>query len=140
MFQNYFVRIKVKLNTDLSHYRSGLTYGLEGYTIGNAYQSDTYNAVIDVYFKDIGTVSVVLDKLDIIDDEYIKFLEKKEEKFLNSLKKSKDIIKYVGPKGGFKHLDFTLDKEIFSIYDRSRGLKIESHLEKLNKTIKEEVI
>ena len=64
----------------------------------------------------------------------------KEEKFLNSLKKSKDIIKYVGPKGGFKHLDFTLDKEIFSIYDRSRGLKIESHLEKLNKTIKEKVI
>ena len=81
MFQNYFVRIKVKLNTDLSHYRSGLTYGLEGYTIGNAYQSDTYNAVIDVYFKDIGTVSVVLDKLDIIDDEYIKFLEKRKKSF-----------------------------------------------------------
>ncbi len=54
MFGDYMVSIKVRLNSDLSYYFPGLTCGLVGYTLGNAYKSDTYTAVIDVYFEEYG--------------------------------------------------------------------------------------
>lgn len=60
MFGNYMVSIKVRLNSDLSYYFPGLTCGIVGYTLGNAYKSDTYTAVIDVYFEEYGVATVVL--------------------------------------------------------------------------------
>lgn len=51
VFQNCFVRIKVKLNSDLTNYETGLICGLEGFTLGNAYKDDIDTAVIDVYFE-----------------------------------------------------------------------------------------
>lgn len=141
MFQDYFVRIKVKLNSDLDHYRFGLSCGLIGYTLGNPYKDDTYTAVIQVYFEEIDAIiPVVLDKLDIIDDEYLKFLKKRESQCLKSLKNATDIIKYVGPRGGFKKLSFTLGKERLVFTERTMALKIEKQLNQFQKTIKMETI
>lgn len=140
MFQDYLVRIKVRLNSDLSHYRPGLVMGLEGYTFGNPYQSDTYDAVINVEFENYGSASIVIDKLDIIDEEYLEFLKKRENDFLDSLKDATNIKKYIGPRGGFKRLEFNLKKEQFRFCDRNTSSKIEEHLRKLSKDIKEEVI
>jgi len=141
MFQDYFVRIKVRLNSDLNHYINGLVCGLEGYTLGNAYKDDTYTAVIDVYFEKIDCiVPVVLDKLDIIDEEYLSFLKERENKCLEELKNATDIIKYVGPRGGFKKLSFTLGKEKLNFIDRTKALKIEKQLVLFDKSIENKII
>lgn len=140
MFQNYLIRIKVELNSDLTHYLSKLTQGLIGYTIGNAYKSDTYTAVIDVSFENGVTAPITLDKLTIIDEEYLTFLEKRERKFLDSLANATNIIKKVGPKGGFKKLTFKYDFGEMDIYNRSQAEKIINEFEKLKKEIKEVII
>ncbi len=141
MFQDYFIRIKVKLNSNLEHYKEGLVCGLEGYTIGNAYKDETYTAVIDVYFEKIDClIAIVLDKLVIIDKEYLSFLEKKEMECFEKLKDATNIIKYVGPRGGFKKLSFTLGKENVNLTGRDIALKVEQQLIQFHKTIENEII
>lgn len=137
MFQDYLIRIKVKLNSDLTHYLPRLTKDLVGYTMGNAYKSDTYTAVVDVSFENGMTASITLDKLTIIDEEYLAFLEKREQKFLDSLTTATNIIKKVGPRGGFKSLTFKYDFGKLEIYNRSQAEKIINKFEKLKKEIKE---
>ncbi len=140
MFGEFLVPIKVRLNSDLSYYFPGLTSGLEGYTLGNAFKSDTYTAVINVYFEGYGAATVVLDKLEIIDEEYLTFLKKREEAFLKSLKDVKEIVKKVGPKGGFKELKFVSSFGNVAIYEKKDADKIEAALIKLGKEIKKEII
>lgn len=140
MFQNYLVRIKVKLNSDLTHYMSSLEAGLVGYTMGNAYKDDTYTAVIDVSFENGTTASITLDKLDIIDEDYLNFLKNKEEEFLNSLTSATNIVKRVRPRGGFKKLTFEYDLGSLTFYDRESASKVIEKLEELGKEIKEEIV
>lgn len=140
MFGNYMVSIKVRLNSDLSYYFPGLTCGIVGYTLGNAYKSDTYTAVIDVYFEEYGVATVVLDKLDIIDEEYLAFLKKKEKEFLKQLESAHTIEKKIGPKGGFKNLRFICSLGELSFYEKSKAERIEKVLKELGKEIKEVVI
>lgn len=140
MFGDYFVSIKVRLNSDLSHYMPGLTCGLEGYTLGNTFKGDTYNAVVNVYFENYGSASIVLDKLDIIDEEYLAFLKKREKEFFAQLKTADNIVKKVGPQGGFKKLSLTCFLGELSFYDKKQAQKIETALQELGKEIKEEII
>ena len=140
MFGEFLVPIKVRLNADLSYYFPGLTSGLEGYTMGNAFKSDTYTAVINVYFKGYGVATVVLDRLDIIDEEYLDFLKRREETFLKSLKDAKEIVKKVGPKGGFKELELFSSFGKITISDKKEADKTERALKQLEKEIKIEIV
>ncbi len=140
MFGEFLTPIKVRLNADLSYYFPGLTSGLEGYTMGNAFKSDTYTAVINVYFDGYGVATVVLDRLDIIDEEYLDFLKRREETFLKSLKDAKEIVKKVGPKGGFKELKLFSSFGKITISNKKEADKIERALKELKKEIKIEII
>ena len=141
MFQDYFVRIKVRLNTDLNRYMNGLSCGLEGYTLGNVYKENTYEPVINVYFEKINMVaSITLDNLDIIDKDYLAFLTKREKECLNEFSEATNIVKYVGPRGGFKRLTLTLKNEKMNFNNRTEASKIEKILLKFNKSIEEKII
>lgn len=140
MFGDYLVSIKVRLNSDLSYYFPGLTCGLEGYTIGNPFKGDTYDAVITVYFENYGMASIVTDRLEIIDEEYLAFLEIREKQFLSQLENASHIVKKVGPKGGFKSLTFTCSLGNLTFTDREKARKIETAFKEFGKDIEEVVI
>lgn len=99
--------IKVKLNTDLSRYGEGLLPGIEGYTIGQyGIWSRSSDRFIGVCFPGIATLDVLWQSLEIIDDEYLSKVALLREKEMAELKSARNVIKYVGPRGGFRRISY----------------------------------
>jgi len=140
MFGDFIVPIRVRLKCDLTHYCEGLTAGLLGYTYGNVLKGDSYTSVIYVHFDNGVSASIVLDKLEIIDEEYISFLKKREKQFLKSLENASDILKEVSSTGKFKELSFTCEFGAITIHDKTKALRVEEKLKKLKKKIQEKEI
>lgn len=101
-------RVKVRLKVDLTQYLKGLVAGSEGYTIGNyGMWSRANDNFIGVHFPGIGSLDVLWSSLEIIDEEYLKEVEERRKDKLEEYKSARNIVKYVGPRGGFKSLSFT---------------------------------
>ena len=137
-------KINVRLKVDLSEYLTGLTTGTEGYTIGNyGMWSRSNDNFTGVHFPGIGSLDVLWSSLEIIDEEYLKEAEELRRQKLEEYKSAKDIIKYVGPRGGFKYLSFTYSNLNGITVHYSNGFKQESeklieYFRELNLPITEE--
>lgn len=105
-------QIKVKLNSDLSRYEKGLLPGIEGYTIGQyGTWSRGSDRFIGVCFPGIATLDVLWESLEIIDDEYLKEVALIRKKEVADFKSARNVIKYVGPKGGFRYISYEYTSE-----------------------------
>ncbi len=108
--------VKVRLKVDLTKYKPGLVAGTEGTTIGNhdiwSRGSDRF---IGVHFPEKGTLDVLWESLDIIDEEDLKKPEQ-ENLQLEELKSATEVVKFVGPRGGFRYLSYT--------YTDSNGIQV----------------
>jgi len=120
-------RIKVKLKTDLSKYTSGLQPGVEGYTISQyGIWSRGSDRFIGVCFPGIATLDVLWESLEIIDKEYLEEIALHNKKHMEELKSAQNVIKYVGPKGGFRHLSYEYTTVEGNRSHASNGLKSEA--------------
>ena len=100
-------QIKVRLKADLTQYHPGLTLGVEGYTIGVYGEwSRNFDRFIGVCFPGIHTLDVAWDSLEIIDAEYLERLAKEKQEKMDVLKNARNVVRRVGPRGGFRHLAY----------------------------------
>lgn len=100
-------QIKVKLKTDLSKYAQGLLPGAEGYTIGQyGLWSRGSDRFIGVCFPEIATLDVLWNSIEIIDKDYLEESALLEKRQMEELKSAQNVVMYVGPKGGFRHLSY----------------------------------
>lgn len=100
--------IRVKLTVDLTKYASGLVAGTEGMTVGRqGMWSRGNDRFITVHFPGIATLDVLWDSLEIIDEAALQAIAREQEKEDLQLKSARDVIHYVGPKGGFRALSYT---------------------------------
>jgi hypothetical protein len=110
--------IKVRLKVDLTKYRTGLVPGTEGTTIGNyGIWSRGSDRFVGVHFPDKGALDVLWDSLEIIDEEYLKRNEEQRNRYFEKLKSATEVVKCVGPRGGFRHLSYT--------YTDSNGIQVQ---------------
>ncbi|HWO98313.1 MAG TPA: hypothetical protein VNM45_18665 [Bacillus sp. (in: firmicutes)] len=120
-------KIKVRLKTDLTKYLKGLVAGSEGHTVGRfGMWSRGNDNFIGVHFPGIGTLDVLWSSLEIIDEEYLKKAEERRKQRFEEYKSAKDIIKYVGSRGGFKGLSFSYRTLDGITVHYSNGFKQES--------------
>lgn len=132
-------RIKVRLKVDLTNYLSGLVIGTEGYTIGQyGMWSRGSDRFVGVDFPGRGKLDVLWESLEIIDEEYLRRALEAEKKWQEALKTAKNVVKRVGPRGGFRSLSFE--------YVNSDGIKgfystaFKSDADKLEELIAEQGI
>ncbi|MGD8449176.1 MAG: hypothetical protein PVF36_08070 [Desulfobacterales bacterium] len=120
-------RVKVRLKIDLTEYLRGLIAGSEGYTIGKYVMWSRVNDnFIGVHFPEIGSIDVLWSSLEIIDEEHLNEVETLRAQRLEECKSAKDIVKYIGPRGGFKYLSFHYTDSDGKIVHYSNGFKHES--------------
>lgn len=119
--------IQVRLKVDLTDYRKGLIAGSEGYTVGSyGSWSRSYDRFVGVHFPGIGTIDVLWKSLEIIDEEYLKELDEYRKKQTEELRNAKNVVKYIGPRGGFRHLSYEyIDSDGIKV-STSNGFKQES--------------
>jgi len=109
--------IKVRLKVDLTKYIPNLVEGSEGYTVPyGGIWSRASDRFVGVNFPGKGTLDVLWESLEIIDEEYLAEIKDREQKLLEELKTAYDVVRYIGPRGGFKCLTYT--------YIDSKGMKI----------------
>ncbi len=100
-------QIKVKLLVDLTRYADGLVEGSVGYTVGsNGMWSRANDNFVTICFPEIATLDVLWKSLEIIDEEYLKKAEEANKKWKEQLKSAKDVELHLGPRGGFRSLQF----------------------------------
>jgi hypothetical protein len=100
-------QIKVKLQTDLTKYAPGLVPGVEGHTIGqHGLWSRGSDRFIGVCFPGIAKLDVLWESIEIIDKEYLEEAALLNKKQMEELKSAQNVVKHVGPKGGFRHLSY----------------------------------
>lgn len=119
--------IKVALKVDLTKYRSGLVSGTEGTTVGTyGMWSRGSDRFIGVHFPGKGTLDVLWDSLEIIDEEYLKRVEERRNTHLEELKSATRVVKHVGPRGGFINLSYTYTNSNGSLIHVSKGFRKEA--------------
>ncbi len=131
-------RIKVRLNTDLTNYGSGLKKGIEGYTIESCGMwSRSNDRFVSVCFPNIQTLDVLWKSLDIIDEDFLKRREAEKERFLEELKTATNVEKHLGPRGGFRCLSYQCGNKSVSNYFKNEALEIEKVLKNYGIEIQE---
>lgn len=99
--------IRVSLKVDLTKYGKGLVPGTEGYTIEPCgIWSRNNDNFVSVCFPGVKTLDVLWTSLEIIDDQYLEEISTLKKEQVEELKSATNIIKYVGPRGGFRHLRY----------------------------------
>lgn len=130
------MKIKVRLKVDLTQYHSGLIPGLEGYTIGQSGEwSRNFDRFVGVCFPGVHTLDVLWESLEIIDEDYLQLSAKKKEKKLELLRSARNVVKCLGPRGGFRSLSFEYNEETGNVVYESVAWKQEA--EELEKHFKE---
>jgi len=99
--------IKVRLTQDLTRYHPELVSGVEGVTVGQyGMWSRGSDRFVGVRFPEIGTFDILCEKLEIIDEEYLAEAEERDKRKWELLKNAKNVVRTIGPKGGFKYLSY----------------------------------
>lgn len=112
-------QIKVKLLVDLTKYANGLVEGTQGYTVGSkGTWSSANDNFVTVCFPGIATLDVLWKSLEIIDEEYLKESKETNKKWIEQLKTAKSVELHIGPRGGFRSLQFEYlgDNNVVSYY------------------------
>jgi hypothetical protein len=98
------VNLKVRLTTDLTRYHPSLRPGVEGFAIGPygmwSRDSDRFTGV---RFPQT-TIDVLWSGLEVIDEEYLQAKEEERQQALREAAHAADVVRYVGPRGGFRYL------------------------------------
>ena len=100
-------QIPVRLKAGLTRYHPGLTPGVEGYTIG-AYGtwSRGSDRFVGICFPGIITLDVLWEGLEVIDPKHLAEAKKaaaiREQEWLRAT----NVVKHLGPNGGFKSLSY----------------------------------
>ncbi|WP_209435643.1 MULTISPECIES: hypothetical protein [Paenibacillus] len=140
-----YERIQVKLKVNLTQYLKGLIVGTEGYTIGNyGMWSRSNDNFTGVDFPGLGKLDVLWSSLEIVDRKYLEKMEDEKKKRLEEYKSARNIIKYVGPRGGFKYLSFEYTDSNGIGVHYSNGFKQESeriieYFKEMNYSIEEKL-
>jgi len=99
--------IKVRLTQDLTRYHPGLVPGVEGVTVGQyGLWSRGSDRFVGVRFPDIGPFDILWDSLEIVDKEYLTEAAERDKRKWELLKLAKNVVRTVGPKGGFRHISY----------------------------------
>lgn len=116
--------IKVRLTTDLTKYNKSLVPGVEGYTIGKyGIWSRGSDRFIGINFPGITTLDVLWESLEIIDKKYLEEISCREHELLDELKSATDVVKYIGPRGGFRYLSYSYTDKNGIHVSASNGFK-----------------
>ncbi|MCQ1528306.1 hypothetical protein [Lutispora saccharofermentans] len=119
--------IRVKLKSDLTRYADGLLPGIEGYTIGRyGIWSRGSDRFVGVTFPGIATLDILWSSLEIVDDAYLKRVDQHQEEVKEELKTAKDVVKVIGPKGGFRYLSYSYTNKNGISCNTSMGFKTEA--------------
>lgn len=125
--ENIMERIRVKLKSDLTRYANGLLPGIDGYTIGRyGIWSRGADRFIGVTFPGIATLDVLWSSLEIVDDAYLKKVDQRQGKVNEELKTAKDVIKVIGPRGGFRYLSYRYTSKDGISCNTSMGFKTDA--------------
>ncbi len=128
---------KVKLKVDLTRYADGLVEGTEGETIGTyGMWSRGSDRFVGVRFPGIATLDVLWESLEIIDEDFLKRREEEKQRFKEKLKTAYDIEKHIGPRGGFRCLNYRYDGGSVSNYFKDESEEIEKIFNEYGKEIK----
>lgn len=105
---DFFRSVRVKLKDDLTRYHPTLVVGLEGMTVPAvsmwARSSDRF---CGVRFPSV-TLDVLWSGIEIVDAEYLAEAAKKKAAVLEMIKATtKEAVKHLGPRGGFRSLSFS---------------------------------
>ena len=99
--------IKVRLKVSLTQYHPALVADSEGVTVGaSGMWSRGSDRFVGVRFPTAGTFDILWDSLEIVDEQYLAERAAREQKKWEQLKEATDVVRYVGPKGGFKYLGY----------------------------------
>lgn len=71
-----------------------------------------------MHFPEKGTLDVLWESLEIIDEEYLKRVKEQENTHFEELKSATEVVKFIGPRGGFRYLSYT--------YTDSNGIQIQT--------------
>ena len=132
--------VKVRLKVDLTSYQSGLVVGTEGVTIGRyGIWSRNRDDFVGVKFP-TGTLDVLIDSLEIIDDAYIKKLDELKKKKMEDLKTATDIVLSLGIRGGFKYLSYKYIGGSCGNGFKKESEELIEYFKSLGKEIKTEIV
>jgi len=97
---------------------------------------------VTVCFPGIATLDVLWQSLEIIDEEYLKKVEEENKKWKEQLKTAKCVELHLGPRGGFRTLQFEYrdDNKVvchYAIGFKNKADKIIEFFKENNISIKE---
>jgi hypothetical protein len=122
-----YPRIRVRLTVDLTRYHPRLVPGVEGYTVGEyGMWSRGSDHFVGVAFPGIGTFDILRESLDIIDEAYLAEAARREAERWEALKSAKNVVKGVGPRGGFRYLSYEYTDQKGVRHHTSTGSREES--------------
>jgi len=136
------LKVKVRLIHDLSRYNSELKIGTEGFTVeAEGMMSRSNDNFVSVFFPGIETRDIMWRSLEIIDENFLAAREKEKQEELDGLKEAYDVVKTIGPKGGFRNISYLYVNSSGKVSRVSKNNKIEAEviesiLNQLNITIK----
>ena len=109
-------RIKVKLIADLTKYHPGLTPGVEGYTVADfGLWSRGSDRFVGATFPGVTTLDVLWESLEITDEVYLAEAKRREAERLRELESAKNVVKTVGPRGGFRYISYEYTNQYTSV-------------------------
>ena len=128
--------LKVKLVHDYTKYNEKLEKGIEGIALETPeIQSERSpeDNFVKVRFDGVTEVDVLWRGLEIIDEEYLSKKQAEKDAYYESVKCAINIVNTIGPKGGFKKLEFDCvdGAEVHTVIeDKEQG---EEHIEYFKK-------
>ena len=133
--------IKVRLTTDLTRYHPKLQVGAEGYTVGvYGMWSRGSDRFIGVRFPEAGTFDILWQSLEIIDEEFQRDAAEHKQKKQELLKQASNVVKAVGPRGGFRYLSYQYPEGHISTSDRAEAEQLLALFTQYGIPVREEVI
>lgn len=105
-------RVKVRLKEDVDEYEGTFLAGSEWFTSGKNCQPPRHNGYVSIKFPKRAR-DVHWSLVEIIDKEYLQEMAETEKRLKEEYKSASKIKEFIGPRGGFKMLQF--------IYTTSEG-------------------
>ena len=135
-----FLLLKVKLVHDYTKYNEKLEKGVEGYAFETPEEQVSRKAddrFVKVRFEGITDVDVLWRGLEIVDSEYLEKKQAEKDDYFSQMKSAINVIYTLGPKGGFKSLEFDFvnsmgNKDHLFVEDKILGQDYLDAFEKYN--------